>query len=141
TDSYIVTLFSTDTIDWSAIKEVESSLSTSEIKYFNISMPNSLEDIYELYGSLDYLIGGRMHSMIIAQKYLLPYIGVIWQSKVKGFGMVVESYEKLFDLKEFENSEQMFSIINSDINNIQKIKIEMRNKNKELEKIIEKSKI
>ncbi|WML41537.1 polysaccharide pyruvyl transferase family protein [Neobacillus sp. OS1-2] len=136
-DSYSLILFSTDTIDWPAIQELENHLLQNKIINISISLPTSLNDIYELYDEFDYIIGGRMHAMIIAQKCLLPFMGVIWQSKVKGFAMVVDSCDRLFNLTDLTDTEQIIKCVLIDLNNISKVKEKMYKKNLELERIIE----
>jgi len=42
----------------------------------------SEEDLYNLYNNLKFIIGGRMHSLIIAQTQLVPFVGVDWQNKI-----------------------------------------------------------
>lgn len=72
---YVV--FSTDTSDYETMKYLKN---LKENNKFNIITE---EDLNDLYNSFYYLIGGRMHSMILAQSKKTPYCGINWQKKVE----------------------------------------------------------
>ena len=59
----------------------------------------SVDELLNFYDKLDYLIGGRMHSMIIAHTNLLPHIGVIWQDKIIGFGHLTKAEDRMYTVE------------------------------------------
>jgi polysaccharide pyruvyl transferase WcaK-like protein len=89
-------LFSTEKTDYIAVHELQSKLSSR--MNVSVAFPESVEDVILLYKEFCFLIGGRMHSLIFAQKCLLPFIGVAWQDKINGFGMITKSQNNIYDL-------------------------------------------
>lgn len=89
-------LFSTEALDYIAINEFYSMVNN----YRNISIVEveKINDVIDLYENLHYLIGGRMHSLIFAQKCLLPFLGIVWQDKINGFGQVTNSSNRIFEV-------------------------------------------
>ncbi|SDH86922.1 Polysaccharide pyruvyl transferase family protein WcaK [Planococcus glaciei] len=111
-------IFSTEVSDFEAVKLFQQMLIKEANIKSEIKKVETVEDVFKFYNSLQFLIGGRMHSLIFAQKALLPFIGFIWQEKLIGFGKVVNSDEKLFNIEfAFNNIEQLSEIINQDMKN------------------------
>ena len=124
-------LFSTEIADYESIMTLKSTLEIDS-KCIDVKSPKSVNEVVDLYKSFDYLIGGRMHGLIFAQKCLLPFICVIWQSKIRGFANISETTDHIFTIDEFRDSkEKILEIIRSEINNINHIK-NMQRKNDEL---------
>jgi len=97
-------LFSTEIMDYRTIKVIKDRVKDKKdgisIKVRKI---HSVDELIKFYDTLDYLIGGRMHSLIFAHKCLLPYTGIIWQNKLVEFGEVTQSNNKLYKLDEIKN--------------------------------------
>ncbi|MBU5343510.1 polysaccharide pyruvyl transferase family protein [Caldifermentibacillus hisashii] len=133
-------LFSTDAADFYIVDQLKKRI---DIQSKNITVkvtkPTTLSNVINLYSQFTYLIGGRMHSMIIAQKCLLPYCGVIWQSKIRGFSKVVEREKRIFELSEFINHQYIAGLIIQDLKNIEVIKRYMSIKNSNLESTLDKT--
>lgn len=125
-----INLFSTESLDYEAIYFLNSVLHDKNIKIKKI---NNTEKLIEFYRNLDFLIGGRMHSLIFAQKCHLPYIGIIWQNKLLGFSNITDSKKFIYELKKINIEEDVINTIKSMLNNKEKIYY-MKNKNEELEK-------
>lgn len=89
-------LFSTEARDYSAVRQLFSRLKGDLINSLSIADVKSVDDLLSFYEKLDYLIGGRMHSMIIAHTKLLPHIGVIWQDKIIGYGQLTKAEDRMY---------------------------------------------
>jgi polysaccharide pyruvyl transferase WcaK-like protein len=123
-------LFSTDNIDYDAVNFIGDKLKNSGIDYEIIINVNTL-NIEKIYSGFDYLLGGRMHSLIFSQKYLVPYIGIIWQSKLIGYGKVSGSSERLINMDEVRDKDlKIIQNIVEDILNIDKVREKMAIKNR-----------
>ncbi|MGH2317019.1 polysaccharide pyruvyl transferase family protein [Planococcus sp. SE5232] len=131
-------LFSTETADYQSVEEVYSKLSLESDINAAIIKVNKFDDIVELYGQLNFLMGGRMHSLIFAQICLLPYIGVIWQDKLTGFAKVTDSEKYLFNIKEIYEKDSVFykNLYSLSIN--PKTFIDMEVTNKKLRDVVNK---
>jgi polysaccharide pyruvyl transferase WcaK-like protein len=133
-NSIKITLFSTELLDYKSIEYLSSLIINS--KYVTINTVKDINDLYKLYDGLNFLVGGRMHSMILAQKCLLPFIGIIWQDKIRGFSKLTNSEDKMF------TSESFIEKINDIVNEIfkqskdEKVLIEMDKTNMELQKVV-----
>lgn len=127
-----VTLFSTEKMDYEAIKFIVDNTNTS-VRVIEI---DSLKGLIELYDTLEFLIGGRMHSLIFAQKSLLPFIGVVWQNKILEFSKIVRAEEHVYDVHSFAKLE-FNRIIEDNITDLCRIEV-MNDINKNLKiKVIE----
>lgn len=118
-------LFSTETADYSSVEEVYTKIVSDQSIIIKVKKINKVDELIGLYQELNFLIGGRMHSLIFAQKCLLPFIGVIWQRKIEGFGEVTNSSNRIYEVCNFNNNinsigQQIFKDI-KDINLINKM--------------------
>lgn len=91
-------LFSTEIADYVSVKILQDKLYLYNCDNTRIIYINTVDELVELYKKLNFLIGGRMHSLIFAQKCLLPYIGIVWQNKIKGFGNVTKSSSRIYEI-------------------------------------------
>lgn len=91
-------LFSTEIADYVSVKILQDKLYLYNCENTRIIYINTVDELVELYKKLNFLIGGRMHSLIFAQKCLLPYIGIVWQNKIKGFGNVTKSSSRIYEI-------------------------------------------
>lgn len=116
-------LFSTEIADYNAVHKFKEMFNLAE--HYKVSVVNlsKLDHVIELYKQIDFLMGGRMHGLIFAQKCTLPFIGVIWQDKIKGFGYVTNSDDRLYDISDISHKKDIIvNQIISNINNINLIK-------------------
>ncbi|MGH2064885.1 polysaccharide pyruvyl transferase family protein [Aerococcus sp. L_4] len=105
-----IILFSTSLEDNKAVKDVYK-IFESNLKVDNLLI-NGLDDLYKLYKNIDILLGTRMHSMIIAYTFLVPIIGLSWQTKIDEFFSIIDQPDDYFDLLNFEdNVEEILDII------------------------------
>ena len=65
------------------------------------------EDVYELYSSLDLVVCQRLHGLILAALYAVPFIAVSDDLKIKGF--VDEIDETLFFSEKYIDLEKIFN--------------------------------
>lgn len=91
-----IVLFSTETRDYEVIKDVYKQL--NDTKMVTVEYIANTNQLFELYGKLNLLIGTRMHSMIIAYTQYIPIIGLSWQPKVKAMFDVLNDNESCFKL-------------------------------------------
>lgn len=91
-----VVLFSTEKSDYPSVHRLYAQLIDKAECHVIVSELRNIGDWLELYETLDFLIGGRMHSMILAHTSLLPHIGVIWQEKIVGFGETTRSLDRMY---------------------------------------------
>ncbi|WP_142923299.1 polysaccharide pyruvyl transferase family protein, partial [Mammaliicoccus sciuri] len=108
-----VVLFSTDSSDYD---EIYKLVELNNIPDKLIKVVKSQKDIENLYKTLSFLVGGRMHSMILAQQKVIPYLGFNWQNKISELFINVEN-QNIFKLTNELNNEKIHSIIQSSINN------------------------
>jgi len=82
-DYYIVFLpfqqFSKEESDYGIMNELSQNFVNSKI--LNISQINPIE-VERIIGSVDFLIGMRLHSIILAYKYKIPFLAVPYHEKV-----------------------------------------------------------
>lgn len=134
-------LFSTEIADYVSIKELQDKLCLNNCDNIRIVYINTIDEVIELYKKLNFLIGGRMHSLIFAQKCLLPYIGIVWQNKIKGFGNVTQSSSRIYEISNINSNTKFIARgILIDILNIDLIK-QMSGVNDSLNKIVQKGNI
>ncbi|PKE65097.1 hypothetical protein CW674_08615 [Macrococcoides caseolyticum] len=84
-------IFSTDKIDYKTLSSLKN------VNKNNIYHINNYEDLDNLYRNIKYLIGGRMHSMILAQSKRIPFLGFNWQKKVEELFINVKN-QKLYEV-------------------------------------------
>jgi polysaccharide pyruvyl transferase WcaK-like protein len=125
-----IILFSTELMDYESISIVNDNIKSDNVKVEHIS---SIDELVMLYDRINFLVGGRMHSMILAQNRLLPFLGIQWQNKILGFGKVTNSEYKMFSMKEFsKNTEKVCEIIFNEstdlhmLSNMQKKNLELK---------------
>lgn len=119
-----IILFSTSLEDNKAVKDVYK-IFESNLKVDNLLI-NGLDDLYKLYKNIDILLGTRMHSMIIAYTFLVPIVGLSWQTKIDEFFSIIDQPDDYFDLLNFEdNVEEILDIISYKIKHKDAIQQEM----------------
>lgn len=95
-----IIIFSSDRLDYGMVYDVKNKL--SKHPYVKIREVNQMKDLEQLYTELRCLIGTRMHSMIIAYKYSIPVVGLVWQTKVRAMFEQLELETDAYDLSELE---------------------------------------
>ncbi|TXL66776.1 hypothetical protein FHP05_05185 [Cerasibacillus terrae] len=99
---YKISVFCTELKDINALMDLEKQLEGYKKKknlYFKEK--TSLDDVLNVYYDIDLLIGTRMHSTIIAFSQGIPFIGINWQQKVKGFFEMVNYEQNLLGIYDF----------------------------------------
>lgn len=117
---YEFVLFSTESLDYSVIDRLNKDMKKMSLTSIRIEYLKDEEEVIALYETLDFLIGGRMHALIFAQKCLLPYLGVIWQEKIEEFSEITSSQEYIFNIKEFSNL-NIEKMLQKSINTIERV--------------------
>jgi len=125
-------IFSTEQMDYLSIKSEFSDVNSSNFKIVNI---NTINDLNDLYKKLTFLIGGRMHAMIIAHVANLPHFGLKWQGKLLGYSEITGT--KIYDISDFVYSKIILNL-NNNLRNLNEKKVFISNKNKELKLSISK---
>lgn len=134
-------LFSTEIADYVSVKEFQDKLHLNNYDNTRIIYINTVDELIELYKKLNFLIGGRMHSLIFSQKCLLPYIGIVWQSKIKGFGNITQSSSRIYEISNINSNAKFIAKgILIDILNIGLIK-QMSRVNNSIDNIVQKGNI
>lgn len=105
--------FSTETSDYSSVWKVYNSFKSDNNLTINVKEIYSTKDVVSLYNDLDFLIGGRMHSLIFSQVMLVPYIGFIWQNKLQGFSLITNSQNELFSIESSNTDDIVTTILNN----------------------------
>ena len=85
-----------------------------------------LKDLYDLYEITDFIIGSRMHSIIIGMTQEIPTYGLIWQTKVA-------SLFQMFDMMKYSSN-----ILNSNVDEIVEIVDSVCKNNNSYLKVLDK---
>lgn len=108
-----VVLFSTDASDYN---EIYKLIKLNNIPEKLIKVIKNQKDIESLYNTLSFLVGGRMHSMILAQQKVIPYLGFKWQNKISELFKNVEN-QKIFELDNELDIDNIYTTIIQSMNN------------------------
>ncbi len=100
---YQVIVFGTEQMDYEYIDYLQN-----KCKFKKITI-KGLKDLYDLYEITDFIIGSRMHSIIIGMTQEIPTYGLIWQTKVA-------SLFQMFDMMKYSSN-----ILNSNVDEIVEI--------------------
>lgn len=92
-----IVLFTTEAMDYETMKYLESK------NISKIVCGKSANTIIELYDNVDYIISGRMHSLILAQRCMVPFLAICWQEKVKEFCNIVEAEQDVISIYNIKN--------------------------------------
>lgn len=92
-----IVLFTTEVMDYATMKRLESK------KVSEIVCGKSADTIIDLYDNVDYIISGRMHSLILAQRCMVPFLAICWQKKVKEFCNIVETLQDVISIDDIGN--------------------------------------
>lgn len=106
-------IFSSDTVDYSSMKNVYLKYREVPSIHFELICPTNLKALDELLEKVDFVIAGRMHTMIFTQLKCVPFIGVMWQQKVQGFAKMVDEEDKILDYKYKYSNDELITIIDS----------------------------
>ncbi|MFL2133607.1 polysaccharide pyruvyl transferase family protein [Desemzia sp. FAM 23990] len=134
---FSVDLFCSETADLIALKDLQKLLNKEANLPGKISFYNevSLLTLREVYNRIDFLLGTRMHTLIIAFSQNIPFIGINWQTKVREFSKIVELDNYVLSMEHFlKNINMSFELINKLIVNYDLIKEKNAHTKKELEK-------
>lgn len=99
-----ITIFATELADLVALKDIKKIIVENNILEGNrIRFIEEVdrESIIDLYGEIQYLLGTRMHSLILAFSQGIPFVGVAWQQKVNEFSKMVCCEDKIISLNDF----------------------------------------
>jgi polysaccharide pyruvyl transferase WcaK-like protein len=134
-------LFSTETADYESIDELNEKFNSHEYLDVKITYLHRVDQVFEFYKELNFLIGGRMHSLIFAQICLLPFIGIVWQNKLKGFAEVVCANDRIYNINSFiKESNYITNQIIRDISDLDLIS-KMAEVNSNLNELVHKGNI
>jgi polysaccharide pyruvyl transferase WcaK-like protein len=137
-ESMHLTIFSTEWKDYDSVRKIESRILARGISNVSSCPIKSMPDVHQLYAELDLLVGGRMHSLIFAHRFLLPHIGVIWQEKLNGFAQMTNAKDRMFTVAQI--MEQSKAIVGEALklaSDHQSI-LEMNERNSKLTKLVRK---
>lgn len=113
TNSDII-LFSSEIADYKTVEKVFGYFDNDRVKMKKITKTN---DLLMIYDSIDFLVGTRMHAMIIAYTQRVPMIGLSWQEKVNSMFRIIEQDDSIFDFYSFhENLEKINDKIHEKLN-------------------------
>jgi polysaccharide pyruvyl transferase WcaK-like protein len=123
-------------LDYKIAKDIISFMKNknSTVAIKSDDFPPSL--IKGIMGKLEFVMGGRMHSLILASGIGTPVLGVCFEQKIKSFGSIIGQQEYFIDEKEIVELKVLSSIIDRLWLNRQKIKKELDSKMKQLRKMI-----
>lgn len=98
----IIHLYSSEPKDNDVIESIYNDIDNKS----NIVLENidKKEDLFNLYQTLDYIIGTRMHSLIIGLTFNIPVIGISWQPKVIELFKLLNITEFVVSLEDFNKS-------------------------------------
>lgn len=135
-NNYQVVVFSTERNDYKMVKDVVKRCDNNRIYSEDIY---TSEDLLYLYSSkLSFLIGTRMHSLIVALTQHIPLVGLSWQQKVDSMFALIESRKDCFPIDNImENIDNILSSVNNNIANESYIE----NRKKILTKIVKRYEI
>lgn len=85
-------LYSTEAMDYDTVKRICTACQSNKIQVYQ---GKSAEEIIEFYDHLDYIISGRMHSLILAQRCMVPFTSVCWQDKIREFSVHTSGLKRM----------------------------------------------
>lgn len=112
---HVIHLYCSEPRDQNVVDKIYDSV----VKKDNIIKHEILnaDELFQLYSELDYIIGTRMHSLIIGLTFKIPVIGISWQQKVSELFKLIRLDEYCIELNDFIDYYQLPS---SKLNEIQK---------------------
>lgn len=125
-NNYQIILFSTEHKDYAAVDFVYEQLKSNHaIKKVELK---NFDDINELYRTIDFLIGARMHSLIIAAAKGVPFVGLSWQDKVDQMFKMIESTNDVFDINSLKSKDDLLlQRVREKISDLESEKIKLKN--------------
>jgi polysaccharide pyruvyl transferase CsaB len=87
-------------------------------------------------GKMEVLIGGRLHSLILACGICTPVIGICFEQKIKNFASVIGQEQYFIDVKEIVETGSLVSIIDRLWIDREKVREELDIKMKELRQMV-----
>ncbi|KGI86326.1 hypothetical protein JY98_08820 [Exiguobacterium mexicanum] len=125
-NNYQIILFSTEHKDYAAVDFVYEQLK-SDHAIKKVELKN-FDDINELYRTIDFLIGARMHSLIIAAAKGVPFVGLSWQDKVDQMFKMIESTNDVFDINSLKSKDDLLlQRVREKISDLESEKIKLKN--------------
>lgn len=111
----ILYLYCSEPRDQKTVDEIYSKIEGKD----NIIKINILseDDLFNLYRKLNYIIGTRMHSLIIGMTFEIPVIGISWQQKVREMFKLFQLEEYCIELEDFNKNFELPIIKLNEIQN------------------------
>ena len=91
-----ISIFTTELNDISCLKRIYEKC--SNLTNLEIRETFSIDQLTALYKDSEFVIGARMHSLIIAYACHVPIVGLSWSEKVSGFFNIINKREYCFDI-------------------------------------------
>ncbi|MBP3953151.1 polysaccharide pyruvyl transferase family protein [Halalkalibacter suaedae] len=129
---YNISVFCTEKLDVKAIEDLKlyMNIDSSRLEFINFM---NLKNTLLLFDKLDFLVGTRMHSTIVALSQNIPFIGVSWQQKVTEFFKLTGFEENMVTLHELISDYSCaIKRTNELLRDYSKNKSKMKEKKKEL---------
>lgn len=130
-----IVFFCTEENDLVALSDLRSFItsmaSNTEKCYFSDEV--SLEELKNVYLNIEGLIGTRMHSLIISFSQSIPFMGISWQEKVKGFGKMIANEDYIISIEEFLSNKKNKDMLDSLVLNLADLSKRFSGKKQELE--------
>lgn len=95
-----VILFSTEVKDYLTVNEIFASLKNE--KRISMEIIETKKELLEFYSKIDFLIGTRMHSMIVAASQYIPFVGISWQPKVEEMFILMNEEDSVFFIEKLD---------------------------------------
>jgi polysaccharide pyruvyl transferase WcaK-like protein len=127
-------------ISWQGMDDIITEDIISLMKYKEDTVIIKSDDyppalIKGIIGKLEFLMGGRMHSLILGSGIATPVLGIYYEQKLKNLGAIIDQKEYFIDVKHITCPEGLLTIIETLWSNRKKIKKELDEKITDLRKI------
>lgn len=93
-----VVLYSTELSDYNTINQIHKSMHSNES--IQVKKWSSIEELFNLYKRFSLIISSRMHSLIIAQRLEIPYVGICWQDKLVEYSELTCTVSRMYPFSE-----------------------------------------
>ena len=90
-----------------------------------------------LMGRMEFVMGGRMHSLIIASGINTPVLGICFEQKIKSFGEVIGQPKYFIDESEIKSVDDLLTVIEQICSNRHLIRSELETRVNQLKQKVE----
>lgn len=130
-------LFLAQDVSWQGLDDRIAEDIISLMKNKNFAVRINSDDyppsvIKWLMGKMEFVMGGRMHTLILASGISTPVLGICFEQKIKSFGSIISQQEYFVDVEKIVEVEDLLFLIDRLWLNREKVRNELDLKMKDL---------